>query len=256
MYSISLPSNENHRLAQLIWFQILDTPPEEGFDRLSRTAACVMQTPIAAVSLVDRDRQWFKSSCGLSLNETARELAFCSYTIQQQTPLLVENALEDPRFRDNPFVTGAPYIRAYAGVPLLTDHGFALGALCVVDTKPRRFTDEQVATLKDLADTVMDLMRFRLMRSDMRQTTGMFSAQVSHEIRTPLNAVIGFSEALRSGVYDADPQRARDYLDIIARSGRDLNETLGRLLDTPRRGDGSRGSGVGDRIPDDALGAG
>jgi GAF domain-containing protein len=234
MLSVPLPSNENDRLAQLIWFQILDTPPEESFDRISRTAARVLQTPIAAVSLIDGDRQWFKSVCGLSISETPRDMAFCSYTILQRSPLVVEDALEDSRFKDNRLVTGEPYIRAYAGVPLVTEDGFALGSLCAIDTRPRHFTDDQIAALQDMADTVMDLMRYRLLRADVRQATDMFSAQVSHEIRTPLNAVIGFSEALRSGVYDADPQRAREYLDIIARSGRDLDDTLGRLLDESR----------------------
>lgn len=238
MFSVPLPSNENDRLAQLIWFKILDTPPEEGFERISRTAARVMETPIAAVSLVDRDRQWFKSICGLSIGETARDQAFCSYTILQREALIVENALEDARFSDNALVTGEPHIRAYAGVPLVTEDGFALGSLCAIDTKARRFSKDQLGVLQDLADTVMDLMRYRLLRSDIRQTTGMFSAQVSHEIRTPLNAVIGFSEALNSGVYDTDPQRAREYLDIIARSGRELDDTLGRLLDEPRNRQG------------------
>ena len=238
MFKVPLPSHENDRLAQLIWFQILDTPPEEGFDRITRTAARVMETPIALVSLVDRDRQWFKSTCGLSVNETSRDVAFCSYTVMQRSPLVVENALADPRFRDNALVTGEPHIRAYAGIPLLTDDGFALGSLCVIDTKPRSFTSDQMACLDDLAETIMDLMRYRLMRSDIRQSTDMFSAQVSHEIRTPLNAIIGFSEALRSGVHANAPERAGAYLDMIASSGRDLDQTLGRLLDEARSGSG------------------
>ncbi|WP_084618572.1 GAF domain-containing sensor histidine kinase [Thalassobaculum salexigens] len=233
MLSVPLPSNEKNRLTQLIWFQILDTPPEEGFDRIARMAARVMDTPISAVSLVDRDRQWFKSACGLSISETERDVSFCSYAILQRTPMVVEDTLEDPRFKKNPLVIGAPHIRAYAGVPLITEDGFALGSLCAVDTRPRHFTDDQMEALKDLAETTMDLMRYRLLRTNMQQATGMFSSQVSHEIRTPLNAIVGFSEALCSGVYDADPQRARDYLDIIARAGRDLDETLGRLLDEP-----------------------
>ncbi|WPZ33544.1 histidine kinase dimerization/phospho-acceptor domain-containing protein [Thalassobaculum sp. OXR-137] len=238
MLSVPLPSNENDRLAELIWFQILDTPPEAGFDRISRAAARIMETPIASVSLVDRDRQWFKSICGLSISETTRDMAFCSYTILQRTPMVVADALEDSRFMDNPLVTGEPHIRAYAGVPLITEDGLALGSLCVIDTRPRQFTDDQMASLSDLAETVMDLMRYRLLRADVRRATSMFSAQVSHEIRTPLNAVIGFSEVLRSGIYDGDPQRAQEYLDIIARSGRDLAETLGRLLDEPQACEG------------------
>lgn len=234
MMSVPLPSNENDRLAQLIWFQILDTPPEESFDRISRTVARIVDAPIALVSLVDRDRQWFKSSCGLAVSETARDQSFCSHTISQRSPLIVGNALEDDRFKHNPLVVGDPKIRAYAGVPLMTEDGFALGSLCAIDTRPRDFTDDQMAALKDLADTVMDLMRYRLLHSDIRQSTDTFSAQVSHEIRTPLNAIIGFSEALRSGLYHQNPARAGEYLEMISDSGRDLDRTLGRLLDEAR----------------------
>jgi GAF domain-containing protein len=234
MLSVPLPSNENDRLAELIWFQILDTPPEESFDRITRIAARVMDVPVALVSLVDKDRQWFKSACGLTVSETARDDAFCSHTILQRKPLVVEDARKDDRFKNSRLVTAYPRVRSYAGIPLVTENGFALGALCVVDMRPRIFTDDQIATLQDLADTVMDLMRYRLLQADVRQSTAMFSSQISHELRTPLNAVIGFSEALRTGMFKEDPARMGDYLDMIAQASRELDKTLGRLLDAPR----------------------
>lgn len=231
MMNVPLPSDETDRLAELVWFQILDTAPEKGFDRITRIAAQIAQTPIALVSLVDKDRQWFKSSCGLFVSETGRDEAFCSYTILERSPVIIEDALEDDRFKNNSLVTGEPHIRAYAGIPLVTENDFALGSLCVIDTRPRKFSDEQITVLGELAETVMDLMRYRLLQTDVRQTTSMFSSQISHEIRTPLNAIIGFSEALMSGSGKVSRERNKEYLEIISNSGRELEQTLGKMLD-------------------------
>ncbi|MEQ8586421.1 MAG: histidine kinase dimerization/phospho-acceptor domain-containing protein [Thalassobaculaceae bacterium] len=245
MLSVPLPSDETDRLAELIWYQILDTPPEDGFDRITRTASRLLDAPIALVSLVDKDRQWFKSKCGLAVGETPREDAFCTYTILQRTPLIVEDALADDRFRNNRLVVSEPRIRAYAGIPLVTESGFALGSLCVLDTRPRVFTDDQVSSLKDLAETVMDLMRYRLLEADVRHSASMFSAQISHEIRTPLNAVIGFSEALSSGLIAGDPARTGEYLAMISNASRDLDRILSRLLDASGPTDAQSGARSG-----------
>ena len=150
-----IPENEIERLETLQIYQILDTPPDPHFDNLIRLLARLCQTPIAFISLIDEERQWFKSKHGLTINETPRAIAFCSHTICQNDPLIVPDALIDPRFSHNPLVTSHPKLRFYAGVPLVTKQGFALGTLCVADYVPRELNPEQQETLKILANQVM-----------------------------------------------------------------------------------------------------
>ena len=154
-----LPCNEAERLCALYECRILDTAPEEVYDDITRLAAQVCGAPIAAVSLIDAERQWFKSIQGLSGGETPRELAFCAHTILQANLLVVPDAQADPRFADNPQVTGPPHIRFYAGVPLITEEGQALGSLCVIDRVPRTLTPDQATTLRLLARQVCSHLR-------------------------------------------------------------------------------------------------
>jgi PAS domain S-box-containing protein len=147
---------ELFRLAELDGLQILDTPPEETFDELTRAAAAAMGVPIAMISLVDDRRQWFKSKVGVEATETARETAFCAHAIRTPDDVMqVPDATQDPRFSSNPFVTGDPHIRFYAGAPLVTAAGHALGTLCVVDSKPRTLSAGEVAQLRTLAAQVV-----------------------------------------------------------------------------------------------------
>ena len=157
-----LPVNEDERLAHLYRLDILDTQREQSFDDIAQLAMTLCEVPIAVVSLIDRERQWFKSCFGLDAEETSRDLAFCAHAIL--TPddvLVVEDALLDPRFIDNALVLGEPYIRFYAGTPLVTSAGYALGTLCIIDRVPRKLSALQLSTLKLLAGQVMQLLQLR-----------------------------------------------------------------------------------------------
>jgi len=157
-----IPENESKRLASLRGYEILDTAPEETFDRITRIAATYLNVPTVLVSLVDETRQWFKSRHGLDAEETPRGVAFCAHTILSDQVLVVGDAAKDKRFADNPLVTGEPNIRFYAGAPLCTKDGFNLGTLCAIDYAPREFTKEQGQFLSDMAQVVVDEMEFRL----------------------------------------------------------------------------------------------
>lgn len=157
-----LPENEEARLEALRAYDVLDTLPEPVFDDLVFLAAYICRTPIALVSLVDRDRQWFKAKVGLAADETPRAQAFCAYAVgSPRETFVVRDAAEDPRFATNPLVTGAPNIRFYAGVPLLTPDGVAVGTLCAIDRQPRELDAEQSRALGALARSVVVQLELR-----------------------------------------------------------------------------------------------
>ena len=145
-----LPEDEEARLAALNELEILDSAPEERFDRIVRIASEAFDVPIALVSLVDRDRQWFKSCIGLDVKETPRDMAFCAHAILEDEVLIVPDAFLDPRFADNPLVTGEPHVRFYAGCPLKLPDGNFMGTLCLIDTQPRQLDDRKTNLLRDL----------------------------------------------------------------------------------------------------------
>ena len=140
---------------------ILDTPKESEFERITTLVKSVLGVPIAAVTLIDKNRQWFKSIQGLDVEETPRDVAFCDHTIRQNRCLKVEDATKDPRFAENPLVTGEPGIRAYLGAPLITEDGYMLGALCVIDYVPQTFTEQHEDILRSFADIVMSEMELK-----------------------------------------------------------------------------------------------
>jgi GAF domain-containing protein len=153
--------NEAARVEALHKYAILDTEPEQAFDDLVLLASFVCKTPMAMISLVDEDRQWFKSKVGVSISETPREIAFCATAIQQPDVFIVPDTLKDERYRNNPLVVSEPNVRFYAGAPLIDEDGHALGTICVVDRVPREFVPDQQAALKALSRLVLAQLEFR-----------------------------------------------------------------------------------------------
>jgi diguanylate cyclase (GGDEF)-like protein len=181
------PQNESERIGSLHSLNILDTPAEERFDRLTRLARRLFDVPIAAVSLIDSDRQWFKSHPGLDASETPRDVSFCGHAILDDDLFLVNDALTDTRFHDNPLVTGDPNIRFYAGYPLTVEGGNRLGTLCLIDIRPRALDDEERVLLRDLAHMAeQELAAVQLATTDA--LTGLsnrrgFEALAQHALR-------------------------------------------------------------------------
>jgi PAS domain S-box-containing protein len=181
-----LPVNEAQRLATLRQYEVLDTPPEQAFDDLTLLAAHICQVPTAMVSLVDEHRQWFKSRIGMTATETTRDIAFCAHTILHADQVLeVRDAEADPRFAGSPLVTSDPHIRFYAGAPLVTPDGQALGALCVMDRKPRTLTPEQLAALRALSRHVVSQLE---LRRQSREAAGLLT--VAEKSRRALLSVL------------------------------------------------------------------
>lgn len=178
-----LPDDEAQRLKALNRYEILDTEAEPAFDDLARLAGQVCETPIALISLVDPCRQWFKAKTGLAACETSRDMAFCAHAILQRDLLIVPDALADERFADNPLVTGEPKIRFYAGAPLVTEDGYALGTLCVIDRTPRHLSGEQRAALAALGRQVMSQMELRLRNRELHRSVAAERAARAAEVR-------------------------------------------------------------------------
>ncbi|MCC3412652.1 MAG: PAS domain-containing protein [Microcoleus sp. PH2017_29_MFU_D_A] len=216
MQSAPLPSNEADRLKALNHYNILDTDAEGAFDDLTALASYICGTPIALVSLVDTNRQWFKSKVGLGATETPREIAFCSHAILNPNELLViPNAMEDDRFAGNPLVTSDPNIRFYAGAPLVTPEGFPIGTLCAIDTVPRHLTSEQLEALRTLGRQVISQMELRinyakLKRAQLRQK------QVEAKLRSSDEQIVNFLEGMSDAFFALDPQWRFTYVNYKA----------------------------------------
>lgn len=155
------PRNEDERLQKLIDYDVLDTGPEDTFERITRLAARIFKAPIAAISLIDENRQWFKSHPGLDAEETPRDIAFCAHAILRDEVMVVPDATKDPRFAQNPLVLRNPNIRFYAGAPLTTRDGFNIGTLCVIDRTPRELSADEKESLADLARLVIQAFELR-----------------------------------------------------------------------------------------------
>jgi signal transduction histidine kinase len=245
----SLTSNTNHdgaleaaRLAALSTFDIMDTPAEESFDRITRMASELFDTPLAMISLIDANRQWFKSKQGPVPSETPRAISFCQYTIQRDGVLVVSDAEQDPRFANSPLVVAGPHIRFYAGAPLRLASGHRLGAMCICDTKPRQLNERDQRRLAIIAQIVVDEMELRLKGAQLEEARAAavaaarvksdFVANVSHELRTPLTSIIGFAGILKAtGELGA---RERHYVERIYDSSQGLLALINDVLDFSR----------------------
>ena len=228
-----VPHDELARLRALRAFDILDTPREAVYDDLTALAAHICGAPISLITLVDAERQWLKSRVGLDIDETTRDVSFCAHAIVGGGTMQVEDALEDERFHDNPLVTGDPNIRFYAGAPLTTTDGFALGTLCVIDRVPRTLTAEQEVALAALSRAVMaqlELDRQNRTLRELERAREEFMGLVAHELRTPLSSVVGYVEELRDGSAGTLSDDQQRFLAVIARNAERLRLLVDDLL--------------------------
>jgi len=251
-------NDEAHRLATLHEYGILDTPPEDCFDHVARTAAALLAAPICVISLVDETRAWFKARLGVEATEMPREHSFCSYNLMNGgAAMVVPDTRADPRFHDNPFVVGEPHIRFYAGVCLMAPNGQPLGTLCVLDRTPRPPPDpRQIAALTELAALVMEAIELRSAGHVAQESARInalvaerlheahrgllasfrarseFFVSLSHELRTPLNAIIGYADLLKAGI--GPPETASEYAAAISEAGWHMLTLLNDILEFSR----------------------
>ena len=235
-----LPDNEAQRLEALYGYKILDTTSEQAFDNITRLAAQICGTPISLVSLVEAERQWFKSKVGLEATDTSRDISFCAHAILQPDILIVSDTLADKRFATNPLVTSAPQIRFYAGVPLLSSEGYALGTLCVIDYVPRKLSQEQVEGLRVLSRQVSAQLELR--RNLVNSVRANETLQKSEErLRLLESVVVNANDAIL--ITDAEPVDAPGpqivYVNqaFTKMTGYSLEDVLGK---TPRLLQGSK----------------
>lgn len=237
-----LAEDEIVRLEVLRQYRILDTACEAAFDDLTLLAAQICETPIALISLVDECRQWFKSKIGLDADSTPRHMAFCAHAIlQPNVVLIIPDTLLDQRFVKNPLVTSDPHIRFYAGAPLVTPNGYALGTLCVIDRKPRNLSPQQENSLRILSRQIMsqfelkrNLETLELMTTAERQRTEDLISALSHDMRTPLLANRGILHAILSGGSGPITDSCKEGLEDCHQANEEVLKLVEALLDISR----------------------
>jgi anti-sigma regulatory factor (Ser/Thr protein kinase) len=240
----SLHPEEQARLAALRDYKILDTAPEKAFDDLTLIASQICETPIALITLIDSERQWFKSRVGVEVDETPRDLAFCAFAILQKDLLVVEDASKDPRFSDNPLVQADPKIRFYAGAQLCSSDALPLGTLCVLDRKPRRLSENQFSALKALSRQVQAQLELRRNLIELKQSLELrdeaervqqqliLELQRSFEDTKRLSGLLPASSACKFSItIPADIDRINPVVDGVMEVARQMKSAPGRELE-------------------------
>lgn len=228
MIKASIPENEEERLRALRDYNILDSLPEEDYDAIAKIASSICNSPIALVSLIDKDRQWFKSNYGLDARETPRDFAFCSHSILNPNELFIVNdARKDERFFDNPLTTGKPNVVFYAGAPLNTSEGFPLGTLCVIDNKARELDENQKDSLKLLAKQVVSLLELRKKNNELlmankkftklNEQLNDFAYRLTHDLKSPISGVNFLVDVLKTDHINLfKDTKAEEYVNLIS----------------------------------------
>ncbi len=232
-----IPENEQARLQALLQYEILDTEPEAAYDDFVRLASYICQTPIALISLVDPTRQWFKAQVGCPASETSRDVAFCAHAIHQSDVFVVPDTLTDPRFADNPLVTGDPYIRFYAGAPLVTPEGLAIGTLCAIDREPRILSSEQLSALQTLSRQVVAQLELRRLTQELEQvlvSKNKLFHILSHDLRSPFNGILAFSRTLVEEGETLTKDEIQEFSQTVLTSAEQFMHLIENLLQSTR----------------------
>jgi signal transduction histidine kinase len=240
--------NEDERLKSLKSFSILDTLPESDYDDITTLAAEICGMPISTISLIDENRQWFKSTHGISVCETDRDISFCGHAINDpENTMIVNDASKDDRFHDNPFVVGDLNIQFYAGVPFLDEEGLPLGTLCVFDNKPNSLTKNQIKSLNVLSKQVMNLLKLRkneqLLKSDISNLgeknleLEQFAFVAAHDLKSPLNNITSLSNLFKNIYGPQVDNEGNELIDMIIDSSGKLKKLIDGLLDYSRSED-------------------
>lgn len=240
MIAANIPHNEAERLRALHEYGILDSEMEESYDALTRLAKQICGVPASMISLVDTDRQWFKSRTGIDASETDRDISFCAHTILDDAVMEVPDAMKDERFHDNPLVHGETNVRFYAGAPLITSDGYRIGAFCVIDHSAHKLTPEQSEALRILANQTMQLMELRrTMRklgktsselAELNEQKDRFLSILAHDLRTPLGNIVSLAELLADDCGNELPEDDRQLLHDIRNGASTTLNTFDNLL--------------------------
>lgn len=236
---------EQERIKTLKSYSILDTLPEKDYDNITAIAAELCSTPISLVSLLDENRQWFKSHHGLDETETAKEIAFCAHAINDpDNVLVIADSRKDERFKGNPLVSGNPNMIFYAGVPLKAHNGLPLGTLCVIDEKPRQLTEKQIKSLRALSEQVMNLLELRRKKAelevalknvrDKNKELERFAFVAAHDISSPLNNISSLAGLFLEESGSKLKQEEKQYIEMIKSSASNLTNLVNGLLNYSR----------------------